>query len=136
MPATAQSPAWAGSLFDKMTRGWGSQLRSQEEVVVEPRESVQCKHVDVTVVMKDDGTIIFQIFPKSRKWPSPEAARDFLAEVIEAHYGDTDRFSADYVHELKSWAIRAVGLPSLINYDKAFHIDGFIALVDDSVDAL
>lgn len=133
---TPQTPSWSNDLRTAMASGWGKHLDREEELSVEPREEFELQHTDVTVVFKDDGDIIFQFFPQGSKWPVPAAARDFLAEAIEAHFGSTDRFAASYVPELESWAVKAAGLTTQVSYDKAFHVDRFVHLVDDAVDAL
>ena len=38
--------------------------------------------------------------------------------------------------ELDSWAVRARGLSLRQVYDKTFHVDNFIQLVDDTLDEL
>lgn len=129
------APAWADNLRNLFKTGWDS--ASNEEIVVEPREEVTLKHTRFQVVYREDsGDVIFQVFPESQKWPGPGEAREFLAAVIEDYFGDTSRFSASYVPELESWGIRASGLLNLPSYDKDFHVDRFLHMMDDTVDAL
>ena len=135
MPQSAQSPSWSDELRSTMAKGWGSHLDKEEELGIEPREEVELAHGRAVAVFRDSGDVIFQFFP-DRTWPPQAEARQFLAEVIEAHFGDTERFSASYVPELDSWAVKASQLANIVSYDKVFHVDAFIQLVDDTVDAL
>jgi hypothetical protein len=135
MNEQAMQPGLSASTFlSLLKKGWDS--FEEEELYVEPREEYTLTHTRVEVVYKQNGDVVFQLFPQSPSWPPPDRGREFLAEVIEAHFGSAEFFQASYVPELRSWAVRAVGLSNLTTYDKAFHVEGFVRLVDDTVDAL
>lgn len=134
--STTASPDWASPLRDTMFAGWNS--AQTEEFSVEPRDEFELNHVDMQVVYRHNGDVIYQVFPHQgdTHWPSLADARQFLAEVIEAHFGDTRRFSASYVPEVSSWGILAKGLKNIPTFNREFHVDAFVQLVDDAVDAL
>lgn len=99
---------------------------SKREWAVPPREEYELtKNLRADVVFRDDGDVIFHLF--SNTFPSD--TRTFLADLIEQHFGSTDRFSASAVPELKSWAILAHGLQNLPAYEHDFHVRAFLGRV-------
>jgi hypothetical protein len=113
-----------------------SSFQQAEFVPPPPREEFVFEHLDVTVVYRTeaDKDIIFQVFPKTRFFPrDPSLARTLLAEVIEAHFGDTSNFEAGYTPELKSWAIKAKSLQKLLSFDPEYHVRGFVQLLHDTL---
>ena len=119
----------------------GAAAFAQTEFAVDPREEIDGPFCAVTVVFKRDGDVIFQLFPKKLgtrggggRWPSDEAAaRDLLARLIDQHFGSTDRFSAAWTPELKSWAVHAAGLSERATYDKERHVYGFAQYINQAL---
>jgi hypothetical protein len=56
--------------------------------------------------------------------------RTLLAEIIEAHFGKTDGFSAAFVPELESLGVRAKGVCDNPFFDYSFYTEKFLDLVD------
>jgi histidine ammonia-lyase len=58
---------------------------------------------------------------------------DFLAIAVADWYGSTDRFSASFVPELSSWALRARGLANIPPFQREHHVHGFVSLIDNAL---
>ncbi len=112
----------------------GLKAFERTEFALEPREEIEGQLCDVTVVDRENGDVVFQIFPK-RKWPmkSKDNGRALLSQMVEVYFGDTERFSASWVPELKSWALRARGLRDVVSYDRAHHVVGFAAFINQAL---
>lgn len=130
--------AWSGQAarnLERFVRGCRS--FKDTEFRVDEREELQGPLCDLTVVFKDDGDVVFQFFPKTRKWPKDAGAgRAFLADLLEVYFGDLARFSGAHVPELGSWAVRARGLTALPSYNRDHHVYGFASYVNTALDEL
>jgi len=93
-------------------------------VVPVPRAGFRGENFRAEIVAKGDD-LIYQFFDVRN-----DDFRNLLAEVIEAHFGSTDKFSASYIPEVKSMGVHAngvVGSP-FFNYDH--YTKDFLELVD------
>lgn len=119
----------------EMLRHFEAGLRTfaKTEFSTEPREEMQGQFCDVTVVFRENGDVIFQLFPK-RKWPQDlQAARALLSELVDVYFTDTSRFSASWVPEVSSWGLRAAGLSEMLSYDKDHHVIGFATFINQAL---
>ena len=84
--------------------------------------------VQVAVLREEDVT--WQFF--ARKFPP--AFDTLLAEVVEAHFGSTDKFAVDWVPEMQSWSLigRGLWLSPLKNEDHL--VAHFLDLLDNALD--
>ena len=93
-------------------------------IVPFPRAEYKGQNFHADIVARDED-LIYQFF-------NVKAAdfRTILAEVIEAHFGSTDKFSASYIPEVKSLGVRAQGVAGspFFNYDH--YTTEFLDLVD------
>ena len=92
--------------------------------VPHPRAEYRGENFKAEIVSKGDD-LIYQFFGVKH-----DDFRNLLSEIIESHFGSTDKFSAAYVPELKSLGVRAKGVAgsSFFNYDH--YTSGFLGLVD------
>lgn len=121
-----ERPAWATP--DKMLKAAHVKQLETTEVKTWPRLEVQGQSYATTVVLRGDYDIVyqFQLKPKYRKG-------DFgtlLDIVIEQHFGSTDNFFLDYVHELDSWALLAREARANPFYNETHYIEDFLSLLD------
>jgi len=93
-------------------------------IVPHPRAEYRGNNFRVEIVAKGDD-LIYQFFDVKK----PDF-RDFLAEIIESHFGGTTQFSAAYVPEVESLGVLAKGVVGspFFNYDH--YTVGFLNLVD------
>lgn len=99
-------------------------------IELEPRFVKEHRFVDQHAVLKSNGDIVFQLFPRLPEWPRREQeARELITALVEQHFGSTEGFKAGYVPELKSWSILARGLSKKVSYNEAYHVKGFVDLV-------
>ncbi len=125
----APRPEWADSLSKNMKRGYVD-FQKVEFVPPPPREEIDTDFLRVEVVFRENDDVIFQLFPKTKAFPKDSRlARTFLAEALEAHFGDTTDFEGGYTPELESWAIKAKGLQQHVSYAPEHHIHGFVQLL-------
>ena len=111
----------------------GVRTFAKTEFSTEPREEMQGQFCDITVVFRENGDVIFQLFPK-RKWPADVAGgRQLLSDLVEVYFTDTSRFSASWVPELSSWGLRAAGLAETLTYDKDHHVVGFATFINQAL---
>lgn len=98
-------------------------------IATPPRAEYRGKNFRAQIVSKD-GDLIFQFFGVQHG-----DFRNFLAEIIEEHFGSTDAFSAEYVPEVQSLGVRAKGVTEspFFNYDH-YTVD-FLGLVDRCLEA-
>lgn len=125
------SPTTARALAH-FTRG----LKSFEhtEFSMAPREDVEGQFCNATIVYRANGDVIFQLFPRTKKFPAgAEAGREFLADALEVYFDSLDRFSASYVHELSSWAVRAELLAETPTYNREHHVYGFLSYLNQAL---
>ena len=109
----------------------------ETDFYMDEREDLEGPLCNVTVVFKEHGDVVFQLFPKTRKWPRGEAeGRGLLADLLDVYFGDLGRFAGSHVPELGSWAVRARGLAELPSYVKEHHVYGFAAYVNAALDEL
>lgn len=129
-----ERPTWVDDL--RKQGGQAIDNFSEEVVTPPPREVIEYGSLSVTVVYREDGDIIFQIFPgpKSPLSKDGEKVRNLLAETIECYFGSTDRFEGSYTDEMKSWALKAVRLSDLPSYNHDYHVVGFVKFLSDVVD--
>lgn len=94
------------------------------KVTVPPRAEYRGKRFRAVIVSKGDD-LIYQFFNVRHA--------DFqalLAEIIEAHFGKTDDFSAAYVPEFESLAVRAKGVCDTPFFNYLHYTEKFLGLVD------
>ncbi len=112
----------------------GSESFSKTKFSLEPREELIGDACDVTVVYRENGDVIFQLFPKTRNWPADvKAGRELLGELLETYFDKTEGFSGAYAPELKSWAILATRLALTLTYDKEHHVYGFARFLNQAL---
>jgi hypothetical protein len=129
-------PAWANELGTKLRSGYEDFQRA-EFAPPPPREELHSAVLRVEVVYREDGDIIFQLFPNTKAFPADEKlARAFLAEAIDTHFGDTAAFEGGYTPELESWAIKAKNLHTQVSYNHDHHVLGFVHLLMDALTEL
>jgi len=118
-------------LLGQFERGLESFNRTQ--FAIEPREEFEGKFCDITVVFRENGDVVFQIFPK-KKWPRDVGdGRALLTDMVMIYFGGLDRFSASYISELSSWGLIARDLTGMISYDKEHHVAGFARFVNQAL---
>ena len=91
---------------------------------VPPRAEYYGKKFRAVIVLKNDD-LIYQFFNVKHA-----DFRNLLAEIIEAHFGKTDDFSASYVPELESLGVRAKKVCDSPFFDYAHYTEKFLGLVD------
>jgi len=129
-------PDWVDDLRGKYSKSYDS-LQREEILPPDPRMEFEGNHFSAVVVLRRNGDVIFQFFPRGNLWPKDlEGGRNLLATVIEGHFGSTDQFSADFVKELRSWAVKAEGLRGLASYTEEYHLEGFLNLLDLTISEL
>jgi len=119
---------------NEMLRHFADGVRAfqKTQFSLEPREELEGQYCNVTVVFRGSD-VIFQLFPK-RKWPkTTNEGRALLSELVDVYFGDTSRFSASWVPELSSWALKASGLSETLSYDKDHHVYGFAAYINQAL---
>jgi len=134
-PQTAAQKPASPDLLRKL-ENFGKGLRSFEktEFSMDPREDLEGEFCKVTVVFRPNGDVIFQLFPKGRKWPKGEReGRELVGDLLEVYFDSLERFSGSHVPELDSWAVRAEGLASMPTYDKEHHVYGFARYLNQSL---
>ena len=134
--AQRSEPAWAAEMRGTLASGIKKGYEEPDELYVEPREEIELRHVKAVVVFRENGDVVFQFFPKDKRWPGPDSARSFLAEAIQGHFGSTENFAATYTPELDSWAAISRGLTGRVGYSKKFHVDRFLVLIDDALNLM
>lgn len=92
---------------------------------VPPRMIYEGKNFRAEIISKGDD-LIYQFFKVKHG-----DFRGFLAEIIEAHFGNTASFSAATVPELKSLGVRAKGVTNNPFFNLNHYTSGFLGLVDD-----
>ena len=101
---------------------------------LDTRETLEGEFCTTTAVFKSNGDVIFQLFPVDvKQLGGDDKGRTLLSALVEVYFSVTDRFSADWVPELKSWALKAGGLANTLNYDKQYHVDGFATYVNQAL---
>jgi hypothetical protein len=112
----------------------GVETFKRTSLSLDVRETLEGEFCTTTAVFKPNGDIIFQLFPVDLKQlGGDEKGRALLSELVEVYFSVTDRFSADWVPELKSWALKAGGLANALSYDKTHHVDGFATYVNQAL---
>lgn len=91
-------------------------------------EEIQRDNFQCIVVDGKGDDLIFQFFEVTIKPFS-----DIVAEVIEDHFGSTDKFAIEYVAELKMYGLLAKDLKSNPLFSKETHIVKFLDLVDKTI---
>lgn len=133
MTGTHQTPG-AQTVRDLANLRRGLKTYEQTEFSTEPREELIGDLCDVTVVFRANGDVIFQLFPKTKKWPRDSAAaRALLGDLLEVYFDSLDNLAGSDVPELKSWAVRAEGLASRLSYDKEHHVYGFARYLNQAL---
>jgi hypothetical protein len=92
---------------------------------VPPRAEYRGKCFRATIVRKNDD-LIYQFF--NVRHPD---FRSFLAEIIEAHFGKTEAFSAAIVPELESLGVRAKEVCDQPFFNYGHYTEKFLGLVDN-----
>jgi hypothetical protein len=92
---------------------------------VPPRMAYEGVNFKAEIVTKGDD-LIYQFF----RVRHPDF-RNLLAEVIEAHFGNTDAFSAASVPELKSLGVRAKGVLKNPFFSLSHYTASFLGFVDN-----
>ena len=101
------------------------------QFAMDTREDVDGPFCRASVIYRENGDIVFQLFPHARGFPTgADPGRAFLADALEVYFGSLDRFSASHIPELSSWAVRAKGLAETPMYDKDHHIYGFLSYLN------
>jgi hypothetical protein len=95
-----------------------------EQITVPPRAEYRGKKFRAEIVRKGDD-LIYQFF----RYRHPDF-QGLLAAIIEAHFGKTDNFSAAFVPELESLAVRAKGVCDLPFFNYSHYTEKFLDLVD------
>jgi len=134
MTGTAQTtpPINKKAMLDAFSAG--IDIFKKAEFSLDAREELKGQHCDVTVVFKPRGDVIFQLFPKKRKLLlGDHEGRVLLSELVEVYFTDTNRFSASWVPELKSWALKASDLANTLSYDKDHHVYGFATYINQAL---
>lgn len=122
-----------GRFLEDDQTGVGQPAGKPTPIHVDPRDEYKMPKADVTVVFKQNGDVIFQIFPKVNYWPSPKSARVFLTELVKAHFGQIDNFQAEWIPLLHSWALKAEGLQNWDSFDRIYHTQRFVTLLNDTL---
>lgn len=134
-PFVAKRPEWAYDpklLISRET----IEAFQQTDFDTWPRVTLQGKWVEVTLIERPAHDIIYQVFFRG----SPRLARDttafrqFLTELVESHFGSTVAFRADYVPEVKSWALLAKEVRSAPLYNAEHFSVKFVTLLDLALD--
>jgi hypothetical protein len=101
-----------------------SEAGHEVKIATPPRAEFRGDNFRAQIVSKDSD-LIYQFFGVLHA-----DFRNFLAEIIESHFGSTDAFSAEYIPEVQSLGVRAKGVTELpfFNYDH-YTVD-FLGLVD------
>ena len=94
------------------------------KISVPPRAEYRGKYFRATIVRKNDD-FIYQFF--NVRHPD---FRNFLAEIIEAHFGKTESFSAAVVPELESLGVRAKNVCDSPFFNYPHYTERFLGLVD------
>lgn len=92
---------------------------------VPPRMVYEGRNFRVEIVSRGDD-LIYQFFGVRH----PDF-RNFLAEIIESHFGNTNSFSAASVPELKSLGVRAKAVTNNPFFNLMHYTSGFLGFVDD-----
>ena len=74
-------------------------------------------------------TLIYQFFKVNHA-----DFRNFLAEIVETHFGNTSAFSAATVPELKSLGVRAKKVVDAPLFDYKHYTSDFLGLVDSCLE--
>lgn len=61
---------------------------------------------------------------------------DIIAEVIEDHFGDTNKFAIEYVREMDMFGLLAKDIKDNPLFSKEFHIVRFLDLLDKTITEL
>lgn len=129
-------PGWAGQMAQHLRSGYDDFARTEFEAPP-PREVFEDERAKLEVIFREDGDVIFQIFPKVKGFPVGERlGRTFLAEAIEAHFGSTDSFEGGFTEELGSWAVKAKGLQGRLGYKPEYHVLGFVEFLVTAIGEL
>jgi hypothetical protein len=92
---------------------------------IPPRAEYRAKNFRAEIVRRGDD-LIYQFF--NVRHPDFQG---LLAEIIEAHFGKTDAFSAAFVPELNSLGVRAKGVCDDMFFNYAHYTEKFLELVDN-----
>jgi hypothetical protein len=98
------------------------------KVSLPPRAEYRGKKFKAVIVVKNDD-LIYQFFNVRHK-----DFQTLLAEIIEAHFGKTDDFSASYVPEFESLAVRAKKVCESPFFNYSHYTEKFLDLVDRCLD--
>jgi hypothetical protein len=132
MTGTDQPPLNKKAMLTAFSEG--VDLFKRAEFSLDAREELKGQFCDVTVVFKPQGDVIFQLFPKKRKLlRGDQDGRVLLSELVEVYFSDTGRFSASWVPELESWALKAARLADTLSYDKDHHVYGFATYINQAL---
>lgn len=94
-------------------------------------DTVEKKNFMAVISDGKGDDIIFQFFKVK--------IQDFdglLAEVIEDHFGSTNSFALEYVQELDMYGLLAKDIKSNALFNKKFHIDSFLDILDSTISEL
>ena len=93
-----------------------------------PRAMYEGRNFRAEIVSKGDD-LIYQFFRVKHS-----DFRNFLAEIIESHFGNTDSFSAASVPELKSLGVRAKRVADSPFFSYRHYTSDFLGLVDSCLE--
>lgn len=96
---------------------------------LDPREDFEGDHCSATAVYRENGDIVFQLFPV-KPWGTGESARALVTDLVETYFGSTDHFAAAPTPELDSWAVKAIGLANKVGYTREHHVVGFLLFIN------
>ena len=109
----------------------GADSFSRTQFSLDEREELIGSLCAATIVYKEDGDIIFQLVHKRGRWPQGMA--ELLGDAVAHWFGSTDRFSASFIPELSSWAMRARGLAHTPPFRREHHVHGFVSFLDNAL---
>jgi hypothetical protein len=124
----AARPSWATS--DKLLKPEHVEQFQRTQMSVTPREELEGLHIHIVIAYPTEPHIIFQI---TLKRPF-EDFRALLGEVIEEHFGSTDKFRASFEEDLGTWSVICLGARDNPLFNKQFHVEDFLSLLDIAVD--
>lgn len=102
---------------------------NRTKMTVHPRMQFEGQMLTVDVILPPKD-VLFHFFLKK-----PCKTFDvLLGEVVEAHFGNTNGFSAVYTPEVDSWGLKAEGLQQRSLYSLKAHVEDFLMLVDRTLE--
>ena len=105
-----------------------SEAGQEIPIRADERAEYRGRYYRAQVVVKENDDIIYQFFD----YKVPDF-RNFLAEIIEAHFGSTSAFSAAYIPDLESLGVRAQNVRSHPFFSWEHYAKDFLDLVDGCI---